>query len=86
MLLTVNVRNAVWREGCPDKPDHQHPPEFEAVVDIPEYDFMPDDEIVTAIHKALIDQCDCCVERCDIGILSAIEPADNFELPEEGED
>ena len=86
MLLTVNVKNAIWREGCPDRPGHQHRPQFWAVVDIPDYHFMREDQIDTAIGEALIDQCNCCIKNCNISIIESIELEENFERPEEGEE
>ena len=65
----VNVTNAEWAEGCDDTEDHEHPDEFDAIVYIDGYDSMDEDERISEIHLALMEQCDCCVIECDIDIL-----------------
>lgn len=61
MLIHVAVTGAEWLEGCEDTEDHDHPADFEAVVDVP--DSVRDDELALndAIHEALRDQCNCCI-------------------------
>lgn len=74
----VYVTQIKWQDGCDDEDDHDHPEEFEAVVDIP-IDCMSDPVAMDSeIHMALIEQCDCCVEECDIEVLG--ETVRNFVL------
>jgi hypothetical protein len=85
-LVTVHVFDAVWREGCADTPEHKHPSDFEATVEIPDYECIDEDEQGDAIFDALETQCGCCIEEGLVAIVSTIDAADNFELPEEGEE
>lgn len=70
MKISVQISNAEWLEGCADTEDHEHPSEFEALVDVP--DCCDELTLSSAIHDALIEQCGCCIIDCSMDIMEVI--------------